>query len=930
MKHLFRHFSASAFAAAMLLQAFPGTIVAQTPAEIHQDLLQRQNKTKCDAAAQALALAKDSETRQALEFLYAYMSTPDWTDYAPAYFAEQAAVSVRARHEMPWGKIVPEREWLHFVLPLRVNNENLDAFRTTCYEELKQRVKGMGMYDAVIEANRWCHEHVTYKPSDSRTSSPLASMRTASGRCGEESTFGVATFRAIGIPARQVYTPRWAHTDDNHAWVEVWVNDGPKGAGWYFLGACEPEPVLNLGWFNQPASRGMLMHTKVYGRYDGPEDKIEQTAIYCEINVTDNYAHTSRSSVTVTDEAGNPVSGADVHFKIYNYGEFYSAVKQTSDAAGRCSILTGNGDMVVWASKDGRYGFRKVTAGSQDVTIALTHKAGEKYTEDFNLIPPAGHDNLPYVSPEAAAHNERCKAREDSIRNAYVATFPDEADTRRFCEETGYDFALVRPLVEKSRGNYANLYRLLREFRQCDVVALLHTLSDKDIRDFDYDVLADHIRASRLPAKADAFAAKYIYSPRIANEMLSPWRSYFQQAFSKKQRKQFVANPELLAEWIRTNIAICDTYNPAHLRQLPENAHRYALTDSESVGFLFVAAARSLGIPARIDYVTGKVQYAPEAIKAEAIVKNEKSDLGSAVGAQLSAEADWRDVCFTAEEGEEMRSQAHLRVDRDGACMVACVPQMHSQAHVSLDFTPREYMENPRYYHHFALSSLQDGQPALQEYSEDATWNDLFREGVDLDEGDYLLTSGTRLADGSVLVHLEVFPVKQEAQHVPLVMRQDDSGVQVIGTFNSENVYYDLEAQKQQSLLATTGRGYYVTGLIRANHEPSNHILHDISALRADLEAWGRPIVLLFRSQDELDRFRKNNAEFKNLPSTLRFGVDTEGEFAKDIFSSGLVSTEDLPIVLIGDTFNRVVFKSQGYTIGMGEQIKQTVGKLNK
>lgn len=430
-------------------------------------------------------------------------------------------------------------------------------------------------------------------------------------------------------------------------------------------------------------------------------------------------------------------------------------------------------------------------------------------------------------------------------------------------------------------------------------------MSDKDIRDFDYDVLADHIRASHLPGKVDAFAAKYIYSPRIANEMLSPWRSYFTQAFSKKQRKQFAANPELLAEWIRKHITIDDTYNPARLRQLPENAHRYALTDSESVGFLFVAAARSLGIPARIDYVTGKVQYAPEAIKAEAIVKNEKSDLGSAVGAELSAEAEWKDVRFAAVDDET-----------------------HPRGHVNLSYIPREYMENPRYYHHFALSHIAGGQPALQEYAEDATWDGLFREGIDLDEGDYLLTSGTRLADGSVLVHLEVFPVGQQAQTIPLVMRQDGSGVQVIGTFNSENIYYDLAAGKQQSLLATTGRGYYVTGLIRANHEPSNHILHDISALRADLEAWGRPIVLLFRSQDELDRFKKNNAEFKNLPSTLTFGVDTEGAFAKDLFSSGLVSTEDLPIVIIGDTFNRVVFKSQGYTIGMGEQIKQTVGKL--
>ena len=107
---------------------------------------------------------------------------------------------------------------------MRVNNEHLDTFRTTCYAELRDRVRGLSMYEAVLEVNHWCHEHVTYQPSDSRTSPPLSSMRSAIGRCGEESTYTVAALRAVGIPARQVYTPRWAHTDDNHAWVEAWVD----------------------------------------------------------------------------------------------------------------------------------------------------------------------------------------------------------------------------------------------------------------------------------------------------------------------------------------------------------------------------------------------------------------------------------------------------------------------------------------------------------------------------------------------------------------------------------------------------------------------------------------------------------------------------------------------------------------------------------
>jgi hypothetical protein len=41
-----------------------------------------------------------------------------------------------------------------------------------------------------------------------------------------------------------------------------------------------------------------------------------------------------------------------------------------------------------------------------------------------------------------------------------------------------------------------------------------------------------------------------------------------------------------------------------------------------------------------------------------------------------------------------------------------------------------------------------------------------------------------------------------------------------------------------------------------------------------------------------------------------------------------LVHNEALPIVFIGDTFNRVVFRTQGYTIGIGNQLKQTIAKL--
>ena len=244
-----------------------------------------------------------SEEKNVLMFLYAYMPLADITDYPTSFFLDNIRCSLKARREMAWGASVPENLFRHFVIPVRVNNEALDSSRMVFYNELKERVNGKNMYDAILEVNHWCHEKVTYQPSDARTSSPLATVRTATGRCGEQSTFTVAALRSVGIPARQVYTPRWAHTDDNHAWVEAWA-DGK----WYFLGACEPEPVLNLGWFNAPASRAMLMHTRVFGNYNGPEEVILRSSNFTEINETDNYAHTAPHIITVKDKNNTPIN----------------------------------------------------------------------------------------------------------------------------------------------------------------------------------------------------------------------------------------------------------------------------------------------------------------------------------------------------------------------------------------------------------------------------------------------------------------------------------------------------------------------------------------------------------------------------------------------------------------------------------------------
>ena len=828
-----------------------------------------------------------ADEQEALKFLYAYMPLADVTDYPTSFFADNVRMAFKAREEMPWGKNVPELLFRHFVVPIRVNNEALDNARSVFYNELKDRIKGMSMMDAIIEVNHWCHEKVTYQPSDARTSAPLATLKTATGRCGEESTFAVAALRAVGIPARQVYTPRWAHTDDNHAWVEAWA-DGK----WYFLGACEPEPVLNLGWFNAPASRAMLMHTRAFGDYNGPEEVMLRTSNFTEINLTSNYAPVASVDFYVKDSEGKPVENARVEFKIYNYAEFFTAVTKYTDAKGHTSLSAGIGDLVVWASKDGRYAYQKVSFGKEkEATLTLpggalvggygipaiptqpTNSVGAPPKCTYlDIVPPKEDPQLPYVSDEMHRENQRRFALEDSIRKAYTATFPTMEEAKRI-NERGAEY------IFKSRGNKQTIVDFINRHSDNEdrVMGILATLSDKDLRDITTEILEDSYNAT-----TDQL------SPRVEDELITiPFKQYFEKAFSKKTADAFRADPMKLVEWIKKNIRLNPDKKALRIAQTPVGVMKSKITDERSRDIFFVDVARSLGIEARKDAVTGKIQY--------------KKD------------GEWQDVKFD-NTAEKTSTAAALGT-------------------IVLTYEPTKLLDNPKYYSHFTISRIENGTAHLLNFEEGqadmgngTTWSNTFKKGYKLDAGTYMLTTGTRLASGSVLASNRLFEIVEgQTTTLPLEIRQNTNEVSVIGSFNSESLV--TKDGKEVSLLSQTGRGYYVVGILGVGQEPTNHALHDIEKMKEAFEAWGRQVVLLFESEADAAKF--NHDEFPGLPSTVQFALDKDGSIRKQIAREmKLMNEKQMPMFIIADTFNRVVFVSQGYTIGLGEQMQGVFKKL--
>lgn len=766
--------------------------------------------------------------QQAVEFLTTYSTPADLANYSEDYFCEQARYALYARIDMPWGEQVPDSLWRHYVLPPRVNNEALDDFRQTKYDELRLRVQGMTMQEAALEVNHWCHEYVTYRPSDGRTSAPLSTLRNGYGRCGEESVLAVAAMRAVGIPSRQVYTPRWAHTDDNHAWIEVWV-DGR----WYFMGACEPEPVLNMAWFNSSAARAMLMHTRVFGDWRGAEDVISRNDYLTEINVIANYVPTRRANICVVDADDNPVAGALVEFKIFNYSEFCTVATMKSDAEGNAALTTGMGEMLVWASYGDHFGYAKIN--SEQTTVILNHEVGEIISEDIDITPPA--DGLiPYtVTDEQLEQNKLRLAAEDSLR----ASRYDKDAVARLANEHCYDDT-ERQLLLESRNNYAVLSAFLEanaepQARQ-QALAILQSLTAKDLRDVTIEVLAEAMDDVRQMPTDDA----NLCSPRVELETLAP--------FVLPEQMRHLSVDDICA-WTRDSITIVP--NPRSLRFTPAAVLRTRQADETSRSIFFVRLCRKNGIPARIEPVTGRTEY--------------------------MAEGGWQQVRFGADD--DVRKTLRL-------------------GKLRLNYTPTQLHPELLYYRHFTISRIENGVMQLLNYEEGentemgaTVTTTTFSAGRPLPMGYYMVTTGNRMADGSVRAHIQTLNIRYpRTSAVTVSLREgDENNISVKGYFNAD------------PLLPMTGRGFYLL-MLTANNEPTSHARQELAQIENELKAWGRPMVTL------------DGDEWRSLAQELRAAVNSQ--------------QSNLPIVVIADSFGRIVFYSEGYDTSLGEKIKRVISHL--
>ena len=537
----------------------------------------------------------------AVKWLYANSPLSDWGNYDFSLFLSCAEHGVFLRENSPYAGGLPEELFLHYVLHSRVNDEELSDCRKLFYHLLEDRVQGLTDVEAVVAANYWCAEQVTYRSTDDRTISALGTYRSGYGRCGEESVFAINVFRSLGLPARQIYAPRWAHCDDNHAWVEVWC-----GGDWHFLGACEPEEVLDRGWFTGAASRAMLIHSRQFGEGFG-EEVISREGAVTFLNQLPRYAEAGRLTVLVKNEAGAAVEGARASFEILNYAAFVPAAVMTTGKEGAAVLTCGLGSIHIEAQKGTARCERTVfTPDAGRVELVLTEQPPVfDVWENFVMHTPQDR-----VGGAALTEAQRTLGREKTSaanekRERRAAGMFDPAQAMAVVRQYGYSQA-VYELLKKSSGNFERLLDFLAdgEFAAGDKEALLLSLTEKDWRDVDPAVLREALAINR-----GGVFDPWVVCPRVLHEPLRKNRQAILDYFSEEQKAAFRAEPGRIWGYIQNYIGSAPDWEYKELTTCPAGALAAGSAGPLSKKILFVAVCRALGIAARLNPVDQRAEY---------------------------------------------------------------------------------------------------------------------------------------------------------------------------------------------------------------------------------------------------------------------------------------------------------------------------------
>ncbi|MBU8869373.1 MAG: hypothetical protein KOO60_00735 [Gemmatimonadales bacterium] len=805
-------------------------------------------------------LPPGSLEHDAARWILAWLPDSDLVSLDPVLLKEHVNLACDTYRRVPWRKNITRETWLHFVVPHRVSQEPLQPWRRVLQAELATVVAPYeSMEEAALAVNRWCREQATYISTSGRDMGPLTTLKRGLGRCEEEMILTICAMRAAGIPARTCSTPYWTFTDDNHAWVEVWADDG-----WYYAESCDDRRCLNDAWFSGAASRAGFVRSVGYGEFDPfPEPLYRAKDGVTIVNSTAVYTEPFLLRASVM---GSPETL--VYVNVLNYGTIRSIASLDADT----ELNLGPGSFALTAcvaDESGDLLFKTITGEPGQTLEVQLDPATDRYdtatSPGFWLTyPEAGarprrqevcvtdNEDRHHRLLVAADKAEREKLRAlDEIETAVLDSLPTEL-------RQAWDEILTKPCE-----SFSPLVRLLTWYRdpaeRQALTWLLTDADDKDLLELDERTIRAHVDLSlavRGDLPDDVFR-EGVLAIRINREPGGDWRSEMPVIEWSDNGSQGAIRQNLLDAFGDNWQVVDRTYfgNP-----VPPN-HTFLLGSGTETDLktAFVGLCRRNGVPARYRHGTVELWFG----SWQEVDPLPQDDEVSVEEETVSAKA-WIDLGLT----------------RDGVAW----SEAESSRHFMVSRPDNGQLESPWW----------DPENCIQEW----------------DVGDYWFCATVRVPGGSAFGRLTRFEVEPgDTTVVKLPVDIDVSGWDPATLVDS-----DLE----ESLLVfwpevsdkLPGAGLY---FVFEPGEPATRMIPVVARLRERLAARDLPVIPVLVGPEALAPWSEKLMEV-GLPGILyRPGHEAMDRWLADTADHGPVTL----LILPGINDNRPVLLRSGLDNGI-------------
>ena len=704
----------------------------------------------------------------------------------------------------------------------------------------KERTEGMSFREAALEVNYWCAQEATYHCTDDRTLSALAVYRRGNGRCGEESVFTVNALRSVGVPARQVYAPKWSHCDDNHAWVEIWC-DG----SWYFLGACEPEEILNKGWFTNASSRAMMVHSRVFDTMIPEGEVIGKDGMVTMLNELKRYARTKEITVSVKDSHGKPAEGAEVSFEVLNYSEYAPIAELKTDSLGKVS-LTRLGSIHIsarmYADGEWLHAENSMDTKTEDCCEICLMPVGkekgifyEEWTEIDMIAPHDAPVNKDMPTPEQKERGSKRLAEANAYREQKVRNLSNP-ECRKFLEKETGDSSMRKKLLE--------------------------VLTEKDRTDCISQVLEEHLK-SALPYEknmdADIFVP-YVLNPRVDDEVLQKYRKAILEQLSEEEKNMLQKEPAKIWKWIEDKIVSSPEKERSSVITTPSGCLKTGTGSILSKKILFVAMARTLGIPARLNPHDRSMEYMKNGKFISVSAETEKK---ASILLKASADTQWK------------------------------------------------------YFQNWSIAKLEAGKYITRKLEAENFRDQVMK--LPLEAGNYRILTSNRLPNGNIFAAEYYFEVQiGEMKRVELAFRNANLEDMLENISIPE---FTLRKEDGSTVKASelTADGKHILAFLEEEKEPTEHILNEMMEQEEAFSRYAKRIIFVVKSKKALETPTLSRALGKL--GNVQILYDDFSEIINTLGRRMYVDPDKLPLIIVTNKSLNGIYATSGYNVGTGDML---------